>query len=136
MEIEIIRPVRGRNNVTITPGTIKDFPEETAKKLIDVGAGKPYQTPEDPRLFSNGKPTFATIDDLPHIRLYAWCLANLRFAPILSSPTDFSRAAEECRLSIEETREAFRKLLKDGDLLCERGRQSGKEIYYLAPIRW
>lgn len=89
---------------------------------------------EDPRLFSNGKPTFASLADLPHIRVYAWCLANLRFVPLLSAPTDLSKVAEECQLSLDEARDAFEKLIKDNDLLRERDRRGN--IYYLAPIRW
>ena len=126
------------------PGTILDLPEDKAWRLINHCWAEPIQDHENEglessdssRLFSNGKPTGANLSDPPLIRVYAWCLVNLRFGPILSTPTDFPRAAEECHLPLDDAREAFRKLLKDGDLLCERGRQSGKEIYYLAPIRW
>ena len=89
---------------------------------------------EDPRLFSNGKPTFATTADPPHIRVYAWCLVYLRFGPLLSSPPDLSRAAKECRLSLPEVRESFDRLLQEGDLKVERTRQG--EIYFLAPVGW
>lgn len=89
---------------------------------------------EDPRLFSNGKPTGATTDDLPHIRAYAWSLANLKFGPILSLPTDFPKVARECRLSLREVRESFGKLLKEGDLKVEKNRRG--DIWYLVPLRW
>ena len=125
------------------PGTILDLPEDKAWRLINQCWAEPIQDHENAelefsdsmRLFSNGKSTGATLADLPHIRIFAWSLLNLRFGPLLSSPTDLSKAAEECRLFIGETREAFRKLLQDGDLLVERDRRHG-EIYYLAPIRW
>ena len=97
-------------------------------------SGGIFPDSEDPRLFSNGKPTFATTDDPPHIRVYAWCLVNLLFGSLRSSPTDLSKAAEECRLSLPETRESFGRLLKEGDLKVERTRQ--RDIYSLAPVKW
>ncbi len=130
MEAYALHPLRSKSTGTeYLPGERVEAPLE---KLLEW-AEKGLVQIEDPR-FSNGKSTFAILNDPPHIRVYAWCLSNLRFGPILSTPTDFPRAAEECRLSIEETREAFRKLLKDGDLLKERDRRG--DIYFLAPIRW
>lgn len=123
------------------PGTILNLPDDKAWRLINQCGGEPVQDREhsesesSSRLFSNGIPTGATLADTPLIRVYAWSLANLRFGPISSYPTDFSKAAVECQISIAETREAFRKLLQDGDLLVERGR-GGRDVYYLAPIRW
>ena len=99
--------------------------EWTEKGLVQI---------EDPRLFSNGKPTGATLADPPYIRTYAWCLANLRFGPIFSSPTDFPKVARECRLSIPDVRESFEKLLKDGDLNVEKSRRG--DIWFLAELRW
>ena len=126
------------------PGTILDLPEDKAWRLINQCWGIAVQDYENAelefsfssRLFSNGKPTGATLKDLPHIRVYAWSLLNLRFGPILSSPTDLSKAAEECQLSIEETREAVGKLLRNGDLQVERDRRTRTDIYFLAPIKW
>lgn len=116
------------------PGERVEAPEEKLRTWAEMGLVR-IEAPDSSRLFSNGKATGATLDDPPLIRVYAWCLLNLRFGPILSTPTDFPRAAEECCLSVEETREAFKKLLKDGDLKFERGR-GGKDVYFLAPIRW
>ena len=115
-------------------GSLVEAPAETLRKWAEMGLVQ-IEALEDSRLFSKGKPTGATLTDSPHIRIFAWCLINLRFGPILSPPTDLSKAAEECRLSLPEVREAFRKLLKDGDLKFERGR-GGRDVYYLAPIRW
>ena len=116
-------------------GSRVEAPAETLRKWADMGLVQIEEPSFSSRLFSNGKPTGATIGDQPHIRVYAWSLVNLRFGPALSSPTDLWGAAEECQLSIGETREAFRKLLRDGDLLVERGR-GGRDVYYLAPLRW
>lgn len=125
------------------PGTILDLPKDKAWRLINQCWAEAVQDHENAevefslssRLFSNGKPTGATLADLPHIRVYAWALQNLRFGPLLSFPTDLSKAAEECRMSLIETRGGFKKLLHDGDLLVERGR-GGKDVYFLAPFRW
>ena len=131
MEAYALHPLRSKSTGTeYLPGERVEAPPE---KLLEW-AEKGLVQIEDPRLFSNGKPTFAILNDPPHIRVYAWSLQNLRFGPILSSSTDLSKAAEECRLSIEETREAFSKLHRDGDLLKERNHRG--DIYFLAPIRW
>lgn len=142
MNVLISRRVKYTGKI-FEPGTILDLPEDKAWRLINQCWAEPVQDHENAelefsdssRLFSNGKPTGATLTDLPHIRVYAWSLLNLRFGTLLSCPTDLSRAAEECRLTIGESRDAFRKLLREGDLHVERGRM-GRDIYYLAPIRW
>ena len=141
MNVLISRRVKYTGKI-FEPGTILDLPEDKAWRLINQCWAEPVQDHEkteseslnSSRLFSNGKVTGATLDDPPLIRIYAWCLLNLRFGPTLSTPTDFPRAAEECCLSVEETREAFKKLVCDGDLRFERER--GREYYWLAPIRW
>ena len=144
MNVLISRRVKYTGKI-FEPGTILDLPEDKAWRLINQCWGIAIQDYENEnaelefsfssRLFSKGKPTGATLTDLPHIRVYAWSLLNLRFGPLLSRPTDLSRVAEECRLTIGESRDAFRKLLREGDLQVERGRM-GRDIYYLAPIRW
>lgn len=142
MNVLISRRVKYTGKI-FEPGTILDLPEDKAWRLINQCWAEPVQDHENTeleslnssRLFSNGKATGATLGDPPLIRVYAWSLVNLRFGPILSQSTDLSKVAEECRLSIEETREAFRKLLQDGDLLVERDRRRG-DIYFLAPIKW
>jgi hypothetical protein len=140
MEAIALHPLRSRSTgAEWLPGQKVEASEEKLRSWAEQGLVRIVETdPSFPpsRLFSNGKPPGANLADPPLIRVYAWCLVNLRFGPILSTPTDFPRAAEECHLPLDDAREAFRKLLKDGDLLCERARQSGKEIYYLAPIRW
>ncbi len=141
MNVLISRRVKYTGKI-FEPGTILDLPEDKAWWLINQCWAEPIQDHENAelefsdssRLFSNGKPTFATLEDPPHIRVYAWSLQNLRFGPILSPPTDLSKAAVDCRLSLDEAREAFEKLIKDGDLLKERNRRG--DIYFLAPIRW
>ena len=138
IEAIALHPLRSRSTgAEWLPGQKVEASEEKLRSWAEQGLVQIIETsdPTSP-LFSKGKPMGATLADPPLIRVYAWCLVNLRFGPILSTPTDFPRAAEECHLPLDDAREAFRKLLKDGDLLCERGRQSGKEIYYLAPIRW
>ena len=143
MNVLISRRVKYTGKI-FEPGTILDLPKDKAWRLINQCWAEPVQDHENTeleflnssRLFSNGKTTGASLDDPPLIRVYAWCLVNLLFGPIPSTPTDFPKAAEECRLSIEETREAFRKLLRDGDLLLERDRRTRTDIFYLAPIRW
>lgn len=113
--VTVTKHLRGRSVTPSLGGTIPDL--------------------EDPRLSSNGKPTGATTVDPLHIQVYAWCLANLGFGPDLAGrPTDLSRAGKECRLSLPEVREAFGKLLKEGDLKVERTRRG--DIWYLAPVRW
>ena len=136
MNVIISRRIKYTGKI-FEPGTILDLPEDKAWWLINQCWASPVQDHENfnsSRLFPNGKATGATLDDPPLIRVYAWCLVNLRFGPLLSHPTDFSRVAEECQLSIQEAKEAFRKLLRDGDLKVERGR-GGRDVYYLAPIR-
>ena len=130
-----IQPFRRRSTgESWDPGDMVFAPRE---KLFDwVEKGLIRIEEQNPQLFSNGKTTGATIADPPHIRVYAWCLVNLRFGPILSHPTDMSKAAKECQLSIGETREAFGKLLQDGDLQVERDRRTRTDIYFLAPIKW
>ena len=136
MEAYALYPLRSKSTgAEWLPGQKVEAPDEKLLAWAERGLVR-IEDPSSSRLFSNGRPTGATLADPPLIRVYAWCLVNLRFGPILSPPTDLPKAAEECRLSIGETREAFGQLLRDGDLLCERDRQSGKVIYYLAPIRW
>ena len=117
------------------PGEKVEAPEEKLRLWAEKGLVQ-IEDSDFSRLFSKKKPTGATLADPPHIRVYAWCLVNLRFGPIFSPPTDLPKAAEECQLSIEEIREAFGKLLQDGDLQVERDRQSRTDIYFLAPIKW
>ena len=136
MEAYALHPLRSRSTgAEWLPGQKVEAPEEKLLAWAEKGLVR-IEDDEDPssRLFSNGKPTGATLADPPLIRVYAWCLLNLRFGPIFSAPTDFSKTAEECRLSIEDTQEAFRKLLKDGDLEMERTRNGN--IYFLAALRW
>ena len=131
MEAYAIHPLRSKSTGTeYLPGERVEAPPEKLLKWAERGLVRI----EDPRLFSNGKPTFATMDDPPHIRIYAWCLVNLGFGPFLSSPTDLSRVVRECHLSLSEIREAFRKLVKEGDLKVERTREG--DIYSLPPIQW
>ena len=142
MNVLISRRVKYTGKI-FEPGTILDLPEDKAWRLINQCWAEAVQNhenadlefPSSRPLFSNGRPTGATLADQPHIRIFAWSLMNLRFGPFLSAPTDLSKAAEECRLAIGETREAFRRLHRDGDLLVERGR-GGRDVYYLATIRW
>ena len=117
-------------------GTLVEAPPEILSKWAEMGLVRIGEPSSSSRLFSNGRPTGATLSDPPYIRIYAWCLVNLRFGPILSPPTDLSKAAEECRLSIGDTREAFGKLLRDGDLQVERDHRTRTDIYFLAPIKW
>ena len=137
MEAYALHPLRSRSTgAEWLPGQKVEAPEEKLLAWAEKGLVR-IENDEDPssRLFSNGKPTGATLADPPLIRVYAWCLLNLRFGPIFSSPTDFSKTSEECHLSLREVREAFGKLLKEGDLLVER-RRGGRDVYYLAPLRW
>lgn len=131
MEAYALHPLRSKSTGTeYLPGERVEAPPEKPLEWAEKGLVQI----EDPRLFSNGKPTGATLNDPSHIRVYAWCLLNLRFGPILSSPTDLPKAAEECRLSLLEVREAFGKLVEEGDLKAERTRAG--DIYFLAPVRW
>ena len=119
-------------------GSLVEAPEEKLLVWAEKGLVR-IVNEEDPSsrpLFSNGRPTGATLADSPHIRVYAWSLVNLRFGLIFSPPTDLPKAAEECQLSIGEARDAFRKLLHDGDLLVEQDRRTRTDIFYLAPIKW
>jgi hypothetical protein len=138
IEAIALHPLRSRSTgAEWLPGQKVEASEEKLRSWAEQGLVRIVETdPSFPpsRLFSNGKPTGANLADPPLIRIYAWCLANLRFGPILSHPTDLSRASEECQLTIQETREAFKKLFKDGDLLKERDRQG--DSYFLAPIKW
>lgn len=135
MEAYALHPLRSKSTgAEYLPGERVDAPPEKLRTWEEMGLVR-IENSDSMRLFSNGKATGATLADLPHIRIFAWSLVNLRFGPLLSSPTDLSKAAEECRMPVEETREAFRQLLRDGDLLVERDRRHG-DIYYLAPIRW
>ena len=135
MEAFALCPLRVKSTgAEYLPGERVEAPEEKLRTWAEMGLVR-IAAPDSSRLFSNEKPTGATLDDPPLIRVYAWCLANLRFGPLFSQPTDLSKAAEECCLSIEETRNAFKQLLRDGDLMFERGR-GGKDVYFLAPLRW
>ena len=132
---EFLAKLREEEEDSPLPDSIRDDHETALGEIHHALSGGTIPDPEDPRLFSNGKPTGATTDDSPHIRVYAWCLANLGFGPDLAGkPTDLSRAGKECRLSLPEVREAFGKLLKEGDLKIERNR--GEDLWYLAPARW
>lgn len=134
MEAIALHPLRSKSTgVEWLPGQKVEAPEEKLREWAEKGLVRLVDS-FPPQLFSNGKPTGATLNDPPHIRTYAWCLANLRFGTIFSSPTDFSKTAKECHLSLREVREAFGRLLKDGDLKVERTR--GRDIYFLAPFRW
>ena len=143
MNVLISRRVKYAGKI-FEPGTILDLPKDKAWRLINQCWAEPIQDHENAelecsdssRLFSNGKLTGATLADPPLIRVYAWCLVNLRFGPILSPPTNLPKAASECQLSIGEARDAFRKLLHDGDLLVEQDRRTRTDIFYLAPIKW
>lgn len=72
-------------------------------------------------LDSNGQITGAFEKDEPHIRLYAWCLANLSVGQDVS--LNIGQAASECRLTDPEAREAMSKLVKGGDVVITRSRQ-------------
>ena len=138
MEAYALHPLRSRSTgAEWLPGQKVEAPEEKLLAWAEKGLVR-IENDEDPssRLFSNGKPTGATLADPPLIRVYAWCLVNLRFGPILSPPTNLPKAAAECQLSIGEARDAFRKLLHDGDLLVEQDRRTRTDIFYLAPIKW
>lgn len=131
IEAYAIHPLRSKSTgAEYLPGERVEAPPEKLREWAERGLVRI----EDHRLFSNGKTTGATTDDLPHIRIYAWSLVNLKFGPILSLPTDLPKVAEECHLSIQEVREAFGKLLKEGDLEMERTRKGN--IYFLAALRW
>ncbi len=142
MNVLISRRVKYTGKI-FEPGTILDLPEDKAWRLINQCWAEPIQYYESAepefsdssRLFSNGKPTFATLTSPPHVRVFAWCLANLGFGPDLAGrPTDCSLAGKECRLSLPEVREAFGKLLAEGDLKVERTRRG--DLWYLTPVRW
>ncbi len=137
MEAFAIKPLRIKSTgAEYLPGERVDAPTEKLLSWAERGLVRIEDPSSSSRLFSNGRPTGATLSDPPYIRIYAWCLLNLRFGPFLSSPTDLSKAAEECLLSIAETQEAFGKLLRDGDLQVERDRPTRTDIYFLAPIKW
>ena len=132
---ELLANLREEEADSTLPDSDRDGHETSAKEILQALSGEIIPD-QDSQLFSNGKPTGATTADPPHIRVYAWCLANLGFGPDLAGrPTDLSRAGKECRLSLPAVREAFGKLLHDGDFLVERNRRRG-DIYFLAPIRW
>lgn len=38
--LKIVQPVTGKNGVTLPAGTVRDFPEEVAQKLIDLGLAR------------------------------------------------------------------------------------------------
>ena len=136
MDAYALHPLRSKSTgAEWLPGQKVEAPVEKLLAWAERGLVRIEDPSSSSRLFSNGRPTGATLADQPHIRVYAWCLVNLRFGPILSPLTDHPKAAVECQLSIGETREAFRKLLRAGDLLVERGR-GGRDVYYLAPLRW
>ena len=135
MDAFALHPLRSRSTgVEYLPGEKVEAPEEKLMAWAERGLVRIEDPSSASRLFSNGKPTGATTDDLPHIRAYAWSLANLKFGPILSLPTDFPKVARECRLSLREVRESFGKLLKEGDLKVEKNRRG--DIWYLVPLRW
>ena len=43
--LEIVRSITGKNGVTIDAGTIRAFPEDKAKSLVDSGFGRPVEIP-------------------------------------------------------------------------------------------
>ena len=122
-------------------GSLKDLidrmGEEEESKNIPL---HPSSNEETPMAFhavviaSDGR-MLATIADPPEVRVYAWVLLNLRFGPSVSRLTDLSKVALDCRLSLEETRKAFSRLIRDGDLKVQKDHR-GREIYWLAPISW
>jgi hypothetical protein len=75
----------------------------------------------------------AWANDPPLIRVYAWCLVHLGFAPFL--PLDISKLVSDCKIESHEAKQALAQLVREGDLKVERVSR-GRELYFLAPIRW
>lgn len=67
-----------------------------------------------------------------HIKVFAWALLNLRFAPW--EQLAIGKLAMECGLSIGEARKGLNILIQDGDLKVERNRS--REYYWLAPLSY
>ena len=86
----------------------------------------------EPILVNWGVP-LAWANDPPLIRVYAWCLVHLGFAPSL--PLDPNKLMSDCKIGSHEAKQALAQLVRDGDLKVERGFR-GQELYFLAPIKW
>ena len=126
---EFLAKLREEEEDSPLPDSIRDDHETALGEIHPTLSGGS----EDPRLFSNGKPTFATLADPPHIRAYAWCLVHLGFGPSL--PLDLGKLASDCKIGIHGAKQALAQLVLEGDLKVKRDSWGG-EIYFLAPIKW
>jgi len=86
----------------------------------------------EPILVNWGVP-LAWANDPPLIRVYAWCLVHLGFAPSL--PLDLNKLMSDCKIGSHEAKQALAQLVREGDLKVERCSR-GRELYFLAPIQW
>ena len=86
----------------------------------------------EPILVNWGVP-LAWANDPPLIRVYAWCLVHLGFAPSLS--LDINKLMSDCKIGSHEAKQALAQLVREGDLKVERGSR-GRELYFLAPFQW
>ena len=59
--------------------------------------------------------------DHPHVKVYAWALLHLNTGEF--RPLDLSKVSRDCRLTVQEVREAIVRLVTEGDLVAERGRR-------------
>ena len=152
--LELIRPITGKNGVTLDAGTIRDFPDREANLLIERGFGRSVgttlsrpepdpvlfveriglrfgnETPEvlgDPLIVQGGIP-LAWSGDLPHIRFFAWALLHLW--PDFSTALNRKRAKENCRLTDRDLDRSISDLVRLGDLI--RDRVGRGECYRLA----
>ena len=98
---------------------------------VEVETSHPRKWNE-PVLVNQGVP-LSWENDPPLIRVYAWCLVHLGFAPSL--PLDPNKLMSDCKIGSHEAKQALAQLVREGDLNVERGFR-GRELYFLAPIQW
>jgi hypothetical protein len=114
----------------------RQFDEDPVSMGERIGIKYGSETPDtlgDPviRHPANGAP-LAYVNDEPHVKVFAWALLNLRFAPW--EKLDIWKLATDCGLSTGEARSGLNRLIQDGDVKVERDR--GREYYWLAPPKY
>ena len=113
---------------------VTGFPKDPRPLLVE-NVGAVISVPDnwnEPILVIRGVP-LTWEKDPPLIRVYAWCLVHLGFAPSL--PLDPNKLMSDCKIGSHEAKQALAQLVREGDLKVERGFR-GRELYFLAPIKW
>jgi hypothetical protein len=127
------------NFETATPLNEKtEIPPEPDPVVLAERVALKYEsdTPNDP-----GRPVIvedghvlACENDLPHVRVFAWALINLRTGQ--DRPIDMKKAATDCHMTVPETRAAIARLVREGDLEYIKGRYPSRGDLYRLIVQY